>query len=42
MRYVSTHPRRVRGEAVHLTATEKRASERSSIGAADMEPDIQV
>ncbi|MCX6680836.1 MAG: gas vesicle protein GvpN [Methanothrix sp.] len=42
MRYIEAHPRRVRGEAIHMTAAEKRASEISSIGAADMEPDIQV
>ncbi len=29
MQYVATHPRRVRGEAVHMTASEKRASEPS-------------
>lgn len=43
MRYVVTHPRRVRGEAVHQTATEKKAvdlSHKSVMGS--MEPDIQV
>jgi len=43
MQYVVTHPRRVRGEAVHMTASEKRASEPacdSAIGS--REPSIQV
>jgi len=43
MRYVETHPRKVRGEAVHRTIAERRASElahKSATGS--MEPDIQV
>jgi len=43
MRYAVAHPRRVRGEAVHKTASEKRASDlahKAALGS--MEPDIQV
>jgi nitric oxide reductase NorQ protein len=43
MRYVVTHPRRVRGEAVHQTASEKRATDLTHQAATgSMEPDIQV
>lgn len=43
MRYSVTHPRKVRGEAVHKTSSEKRATElahQAAIGG--MEPNIQV
>jgi len=43
MRYMETHPRKVRGEAVHRTITERRESELARKSAAGyMEPDIQV
>ena len=43
MRYAVAHPRRVRGEAVHQTASEKRASDLARKAATgSMEPDIQV
>ena len=39
MSYIESHPRRVRGEAVHMTASEKKASERE---AGLNNPSIQV
>jgi len=43
MRYVVTHPRRVRGEAVHQTSSDKRTSEMAHKSATGpMGPDIQV
>jgi hypothetical protein len=43
MQYVVTHPRRVRGEAVHMTASEKRASEPACDSVmGSREPSIQV
>ncbi len=43
MRYVVTHPRRVRGEAVHQTSSEKKSVELAHQAATgSMEPDIQV
>ena len=43
MQHIETHPRRVRGEAVHMTASEKRASEISRNSAMGLnEPKIQV
>jgi len=32
MQYTVTHPRKVRGEAVHMTASEKKASEIAATG----------
>jgi len=43
MQYVATHPRRVRGEAVHMTASEKRTSEPACDSTrGSREPSIQV
>jgi nitric oxide reductase NorQ protein len=43
MQYVATHPRRVRGEAVHMTASEKRANEMAHGSETGLkEPSIQV
>ena len=43
MRYIVTHPRKVRGGAVHQTATEKKAQDLARKAATgSMEPDIQV
>ncbi len=43
MQYIATHPRRVRGEAVHMTASEKKASEMDHSSQARLkEPSIQV
>ncbi|VVB69797.1 AAA domain (dynein-related subfamily) [uncultured archaeon] len=43
MQYTVTHPRRVRGEAVHMTASEKRASDiAQSIEDGRKNPSIQV
>ncbi len=43
MQYIATHPRRIRGEAVHMTASEKRASEMAHNSETRLkEPSIQV
>ena len=43
MPYIESHPRRVRGEAVHMTASEKKASEMSHNSEAGLNnPSIQV
>ncbi|NMB86338.1 MAG: AAA domain (dynein-related subfamily) [Methanosaeta sp. PtaB.Bin018] len=43
MKYIVSHPRRVRGESVHQTASEKRESEKDRRAAADFsQPDVQV
>ena len=43
MQYTVTHPRRVRGEAVHMTASEKKAAEMDSDSAMQLkQPKIQV
>jgi len=43
MKYTVSHPRRVRGESVHQTASEKRESEKDRRATADFaQPDVQV
>jgi gas vesicle protein GvpN len=43
MQYVVTHPRRVRGDAVHMTASEKRAGEMANSSEMGLKkPNIQV
>jgi len=43
MQYIETHPRRVRGEAVHMTASEKKASDAAHKSEAGLNnPSIQV
>jgi nitric oxide reductase NorQ protein len=40
--YIETHPRRVRGEAVHMTSSEKKAMENARKSEAKNTPSIQV
>lgn len=40
--YVETHPRKVRGEAVHMTSSEKKAIEQAHNSKASSSPSIQV